>query len=78
MSRIVAQYYTKKNSFCKTCARRNQGRQGRDCLDVDIASAGTSAAADVLVGLQDVPTRLNKQQLTPTEYALQEIRYMHT
>lgn len=56
--------------------RRNQDRLGRDCLDVDIASAGTSAASDVFVGLQDVPTRLNKQQLTSTEYALQEIRFV--
>lgn len=57
-----------------SCSMKDQ--LGRDSLDADptIVETGTGGS-DGILGLQDVPARKNKSQLTSTEYALQEIRY---
>lgn len=57
-----------------SCSMKDQ--LGRDSRDADPTIAETSTGgSDVILGLQDVPARKNKSQLTSTEYALQEIRY---
>lgn len=57
-----------------SCSMKDQ--LGRDNPDADPMIVETSTGgSDVVLGLQDVPVRKNKSQLTSTEYALQEIRY---
>lgn len=54
-----------------------QDRLGRDSRDGDTRSGETmSTLSEGILEVQDAPSRKNRKQLTSTEYALQEIRYV--
>lgn len=66
---------TARSKYARLALVRLQERLGRDGLD-DTTSVATSGGSDALLGLQDIPVRKSKSQLTSTEFALQEIRWV--